>query len=101
MNKFLAEWKSISTVPMATACGGSSQPVHSQHSKADGWPIQAWFWLEWGSSELEMSVPAALSRFRAVHSDSMSNDPHSRWRHNSRSLHSTDHRLRWSVPVGM
>jgi len=36
------------------------------------WPIQAWFWLEWGSSTAGQSLPAARSRFRAVHSDSIS-----------------------------
>src|SRR5216684_8459093 len=38
----------------------------------DGWPTQARFWLEWGSSTAGQSVPAARSRFRAVHSDSIS-----------------------------
>ena len=38
---------------------------------ADGWPIQARFWLEWGSS-------TARSHFRVVHSDSISTVPHSR-----------------------
>ena len=28
-----------------------------------GWPTQAWFWLEWGSSTAA-SLPAARSRFR-------------------------------------
>jgi hypothetical protein len=39
------------------------------------WPIQAWFWLEWGSSTAGQSLPAARSRFRAVHSDSISTRP--------------------------
>jgi hypothetical protein len=39
------------------------------------WPIQAWFWLEWGSSAAGQSLPAARSRFRAVHSDSISARP--------------------------
>ena len=38
----------------------------------DGWPIQVWFWLEWGSSTAGQSLPAAGSRFRAVHPDSIS-----------------------------
>ena len=37
-----------------------------------GWPTQAWFWLEWGSSTAGQSLPAARSRFRAIHSDSIS-----------------------------
>jgi hypothetical protein len=40
-----------------------------------GWPIQARFWLEWGSSIAGQSLPAARSRFRAVHSDSISIRP--------------------------
>jgi hypothetical protein len=36
------------------------------------WPTQARFWLEWGSSTAGQSLPAARSRFRAVHSDSIS-----------------------------
>src|SRR5438477_2431576 len=32
----------------------------------DGWPIQARFWLEWGSSTAGQSLPVARSRFRAV-----------------------------------
>ena len=32
---------------------------------ADGWPTQACFWLEWGSSTAGQSLPAARSRFRA------------------------------------
>jgi hypothetical protein len=39
------------------------------------WPIQAWLWLEWGSSTAGQSLPAARSRFRAVHSDSISTRP--------------------------
>jgi hypothetical protein len=39
------------------------------------WPIQAWFWLEWGSSTAGQSLPAARSRFRPVHSDSISTRP--------------------------
>ena len=38
-------------------------------------PIQARFWLEWGSSTVGQSLPAARSRFRAVHSDSISTRP--------------------------
>jgi hypothetical protein len=45
--------------------------------QSDGWPIQAWFWLEWGSSTAGQSLPAALSRFRVVYSDSISTVPHS------------------------
>jgi hypothetical protein len=40
-----------------------------------GWLIQARFWLEWGSSTLGQSFPAARSRRRAVHSDSISTRP--------------------------
>jgi len=40
-------------------------------AKTDWCPIQARFWLEWGSSTAGQSVPAARSRFRAVHSDSI------------------------------
>ena len=39
------------------------------------WPIQARFWLEWGSAIAGQSVPAARSRVRAVHSDSISTRP--------------------------
>jgi hypothetical protein len=39
---------------------------------ADEKPIQARFWLEWGSSIAGQSLPVALSRFRVVHSDSIS-----------------------------
>src|SRR5438105_1907943 len=35
-------------------------------SGRDGWPTQAWFWLEWGSSTARQSSSAALSRFRAI-----------------------------------
>jgi hypothetical protein len=38
-------------------------------------PIQARFWLERGSSMAGQSVAAARSRFRAVHSDSISTRP--------------------------
>src|SRR5580704_2504390 len=41
----------------------------------DGWPIQAWCWLEWGSSTAGQSLPAARSRLRAVHSDSIFTRP--------------------------
>jgi predicted nucleic acid-binding protein len=37
-----------------------------------GWPTQAFLWLEWGSSTAGHNFPAARSRFRAVHSDSIS-----------------------------
>jgi hypothetical protein len=40
-----------------------------------GWPTQARLWLEWGSSIARASLPAARSRFRAVHSDSISTRP--------------------------
>src|SRR5205807_7918824 len=40
-----------------------------------GWPTQARFWLEWGSSTAGQTLPAARSRFRAVHSDSISTRP--------------------------
>jgi hypothetical protein len=43
------------------------------------WPTQARFWLEWGSSTAGQSVPAARSRFRAVHSDSISTRPSDGW----------------------
>jgi hypothetical protein len=43
-----------------------------------GWPTQAWFWLEWGSSIAGQSLPAALSCFRVVDSDSIFTVPHSR-----------------------
>src|SRR5437868_4138075 len=36
---------------------------------------QACFWLEWGSSIAGQSLPATRSRFRAVHSDSISTRP--------------------------
>jgi hypothetical protein len=45
------------------------------HPADGGWPIQARFWLEWGSSTAGQSLPAARSRFRAVHSDSISTRP--------------------------
>ncbi len=25
-------------------------------AEAGGWPTQAWFWLEWGSSELDREI---------------------------------------------
>ena len=37
-----------------------------------GWPTQAWFWLERGSFTAGQSLPAALSCFRVVYSDSIS-----------------------------
>jgi hypothetical protein len=40
-----------------------------------GWPTQARLWLEWGSSTAAHNRPAARSRFRAVHSDSISTRP--------------------------
>ena len=42
---------------------------------AGRWPTQAVFWLEWGSSTAGHIFPAARSRFRAVHSDSISTRP--------------------------
>src|SRR6266571_5072417 len=42
---------------------------------ADGWPTQAVFWLEWGSSTAGHNLPAARSRFLAVHSHSISTLP--------------------------
>ena len=44
---------------------GLEVPGHS----LDRWPIQARFWLEWGSSTLERSSPLVLSSFRVVDSD--------------------------------
>ena len=49
--------------------------VKSVEFLAGRWPAQAWFWLEWGSSTAGQSLPAARSRFRAVHSDSISTRP--------------------------
>lgn len=40
-----------------------------------GWPTQARFRLEWGSSKAGPSRPAARSRFLAFHSDSISTRP--------------------------
>jgi hypothetical protein len=40
-----------------------------------GWPTQAVLWLEWGSSTAGHNFRAARSRFRAVHSDSISTRP--------------------------
>ena len=34
-----------------------------------GWPTQARFWLEWGSSTAGQSLPAASSRFRVLYSE--------------------------------
>jgi|GEM_PF-6161576 len=45
--------------------------------EGDGWPTQARFWLEWGSSIAGQSLPAALSCFRVVYSESISTVPHS------------------------
>ncbi len=39
------------------------------------WPIQARCWLEWGSSTSGQTLPAALSCFRAVCSDSIATVP--------------------------
>ena len=43
----------------------------------DGWPTQAWCWLEWGSSTAGHNLPAARSRFLAAHSHSISTRPSS------------------------
>jgi hypothetical protein len=43
--------------------------------RSDGCPIQARFWLEWGSSMAGGSLLSARSRFLAVHSDSISTRP--------------------------
>jgi len=43
--------------------------------EAGGWPTQALFWLEWGSSTAERGFPAARSRARAVESHSISTRP--------------------------
>ena len=40
-----------------------------------GLPTQAFLWLEWGSSTAGHNFPAARSRFRTVHSDSISTRP--------------------------
>ncbi len=40
-----------------------------------GWPIQAVLWLEWGSFVAGQSLPPTRSRFRAVHSHSISTLP--------------------------
>jgi len=40
-----------------------------------GWPTQALFWLEWGSSITEGSLPASRSRSLAVHSHSINTRP--------------------------
>src|SRR5437588_6445618 len=53
----------------ATAAYSKGAPFYN------AWPIQARLWLEWGSSTAGKSLPAARSRFRAVHSDSISTDP--------------------------
>src|SRR5437773_9892722 len=42
---------------------------------ADGWPTQAVFWLEWGSSTAGHNLPAARSRVLAVHAHSISTLP--------------------------
>ncbi len=53
------------------------------------------FWLEWGSYIAGRSLPAARSRFRAVHSDSISTRRSQPvWRHDTRSLHFADRRSR-------
>jgi PD-(D/E)XK nuclease superfamily protein len=56
---------------------GTTRPHHKpcRDGAGGGWPTQARFWLEWGSSTAEQSLPAARSRFRAVHSDSISTRP--------------------------
>ena len=46
-------------------------------SRWTGGPTQARFWLEWGNSTAGQSLPAARSRLRAVHSDSISTRPSS------------------------
>jgi hypothetical protein len=47
-----------------------------KHGKSiGGWPTQARCWLEWGSSTAGQRRPAALSRFLAAHSDSISTHP--------------------------
>ena len=39
------------------------------------WPIQAFFWLEWGSGTRGTNLPAAASLRLAIHSDSLSTRP--------------------------
>jgi hypothetical protein len=61
-----------------------------------GWPIQAVLWLEWGFAA-GPSLPAALSRFRAAHSHSISTlpaQPVAYWR---KLLHSPSS-ARWRNP---
>jgi len=49
--------------------------VCNQPSYDGRWPIQAVFWLEWGSFTAGHNVPAALSRFLAAYSHSISTVP--------------------------
>src|SRR6266849_8455640 len=68
--------RSLGTVEFAIMCPASDVEELTRLAR-DGWPTQAWFWLEWGSSTAGQSVPAALSCFCVVHSDSISIVPHS------------------------
>ncbi len=68
--------RSLGTVEFAIMCPASDVEELTRLAR-DGWPTQAWFWLEWGSSTAGQSVPAARSRFRVVHFDSISSLPHS------------------------
>src|SRR5208282_6197125 len=69
-----------------------------------GWPTQAVFWFEWGSSTAGHNLPAARSRLLAIHSHSISTRPSlpvAYWRellHSQSSAHSHKPRftgLRW------
>src|SRR4029077_473714 len=71
-------------------------------SDLGGWPIQAWFWLEWGSSEQDR-VFLPLFRVSCRLSEPISSIPRSRVTsptpgplriRSGQALHSADHRLR-------
>jgi hypothetical protein len=60
------------TVPFPKPFRCRVDGVWTASGNRDGWPTQAWFWLEWGSSTAGQSLPAAVFRFRVVHFDSIS-----------------------------
>ncbi len=64
----------------------------NRRTQSAGGPLKPGFGLSGGSSTAGQGLPAARSRFRDVHSDSISTHPMQTL--NTRSLHSADHRLR-------
>ncbi len=63
----------------------------SSTASQGAWPVQTWFWLEWGSSTPGQSLHHARSRLRSVHSESISTRPSAPLDvRTNRSLHSAD-----------